>query len=354
MRFFDRLFHHRFFVRLFHWEYWPFIAVYACILPWWLWLAIRARSFYFFSASNPAIENGGFLNESKKDIHQILPPGSFPLSLHFPKSTDPAQVFAMMNQLGLSFPVMGKPDVGGRGRGIRLIRDLSSLTDYVSKTTMDFHVQALVPYPEEIGIFYHRIPGERKGNITGIVRKDFLSVTGNGRDSVETLLQRDQRGLVYLQSLKQLADAALHDIPQDGERRIVSPFGNHARGALFLDDTHRADERLLAVIDRLVDQIPGFHYGRFDLRYQNWESLLEGRDFALIELNGAWAEPTHMYDPRHSLFFAWKEIIRHWNVLHRISRINHARGVPYLSWKEGRAMFRKDKELSAALNAMPQ
>jgi len=81
--------------------------------------------------------------------------------------------------------------------------------------------------------------------------------------------------------------------------------------------------------------------------------LKKGTDFSLIEVNGAGSEPTHMYDPRHSLFNAWKEIVKHWLILWRISRANHKRGVPYIKWKEGVKMFRDanryDRELERVL-----
>jgi hypothetical protein len=41
------------------------------------------------------------------------------------------------------------------------------------------------------------------------------------------------------------------------------------------------------------------------------------QEFSLIEVNGAGSEPTHMYDPRHSLLNAWKEIVKHWIILWR-------------------------------------
>ena len=42
-----------------------------------------------------------------------------------------------------------------------------------------------------------------------------------------------------------------------------------------------------------------------------------------------------MYDPKHSLFFAWKEITKHWKIMAEISRKNHEKGFPYLDIKEG-------------------
>src|SRR6185312_16308128 len=100
----------------------------------------------------------------------------------------------------------------------------------------------------------------------------------------------------------------------------VVPYGNHARGAKFLDDSDQLTPELSEMIDSLCARIPDFYYGRLDIRYRNRALLDAGRDFVILEVNGAGSEPTHIYDPRHSLFFAWKEIVRHWIILFKISR----------------------------------
>jgi hypothetical protein len=346
-------FHTPFFIRLFNWEYWPFNAVYVWILPYWLFLCLRTRSFFFFNASNPQIENGGFLNESKKDIHAILPEGLYPKSLHFSIPVDPEKVWQEMILQGLQFPVMGKPDIGGRGRGVKKLNTRNELDFYVKQATLDFHIQAFVPFEKEVGIFYYRYPGEQKGSISGIVRKEFLSVTGDGKRTVKELLAADSRGLIYLESLAKSLKNELNLIPEKGKVLIVSPYGNHARGSLFLDDSHLTDQALTEQLDKIAGNIPEFYFGRLDIRFRDWESLKRGEDFSLIEVNGAGAEPTHMYDPKHSIFFAWKEITRHMGIMNKISRMNHKRGIPYLSFKEGREVFRKDKEISAKLDQMP-
>jgi hypothetical protein len=61
-----------------------------------------------------------------------------------------------------------------------------------------------------------------------------------------------------------------------------------------------------------------------------------------------------MYDPAHSVFFAVREIIRHWNILEKISRMNHKRGVPYPSFREGVKIFTQDKEDSRKLLEMSE
>jgi hypothetical protein len=113
------------------------------------------------------------------------------------------------------------------------------------------------------------------------------------------------------------------------------PYGNHARGAKFLDYSDQINPDLEIFIDQLCQQIPDFHFGRIDMRYDNWNSLCKGEQYSIIELNGAGSEPTHIYDPKHSVFYAWREIIKHWNFLYKISKQN-------MNLKDGLKMLREN------------
>ena len=80
-----------------------------------------------------------------------------------------------------------------------------------------------------------------------------------------------------------------------------------------------------------------------DVMFDNWDELCEGRNFSIVELNGAGSEPTHIYDSRHSIFFAWREIIRRWKLLYRISRLNHEiQGLAYMTYHQGREMLKNN------------
>jgi hypothetical protein len=350
----QRILHRPFFIKLFNWEYWSFATVYFCIYPVWFLLCLRARSFFFFAASNPTIKNGGFLGESKKDIITIIPPQYHPPGVFFSIPSNGAIVLRELQRAGLAFPLIGKPNIGGRGRGVKVLRNDQEVVDYARTAYLDFHIQEFVPWKLEAGIFYVRYPNQATGAITGIVYKEFLSVTGDGKQSMLQLLQKDKRALMYLGSLQKIHGDRLNQVLPAGEKMIVSPFGNHARGSKFIDASHLADEILTKVIDEICKQIPGFYFGRLDIRFESWEALKQGKNFSIIEVNGAGAEPTHIYDPRHSLFFAWKEIIRHWFMLFRISRINHKKGHRYLGFWEGIAMFKDAKEWAGKLNAMTE
>jgi len=349
MNWFKRLLYRPFFIRLFYWEYWSFHVIYFPIYIVWIGLCVLARSFFFFAASNPGFKNGGYLGESKKDIYPLLPGDCSPPTLFFPLTAGFAEVLFQVKKEKLSYPLIGKPDIGSRGRGIKKIPDEDALKSYVSEAILDFHIQEFISYPWEVGIFYYRYPNREKGNISGIVQKHFLSLTGDGKSDMNALIEKNKRAILQKKTLWQLYGEGLNRVLAEKEEFILAPYGNHVRGAMFLDETRLADEALVGRIDSLCKRIPGFYFGRLDIRYRDWEALKTGQDFSLIEVNGAGSEPTHIYDPKHSIFFAWKEIIRHWIILWKISRQNHRRGFPYLTVKQGIAMFREDAKNSAKL-----
>ena len=341
-----------FWIRLFHWEYWSFNTVYVPIYPVFIFLCLRARSFFFYAASNPKIKNGGFLGESKKDIYDLVPAKWQPRTIFFPAGSHPDLVLDKLFQLDFRFPLIGKPDIGARGRGVKKLEDAADVLSYALSTFVDFHVQEFISYENEAGVFYYRFPGQAEGKISGIVHKEFLKVTGDGHQNIRELMKTSPRAILQLARLEITEPDMLNRVPAAGELFTVVPYGNHARGAMFLDDSSSINKKLEHVMDEICRQIPLFYFGRMDIRYQSRELLEEGKSFIIVEVNGAGSEPTHIYDPRHSLFFAWKEIIRHWVILFKISRANHKLGYPYLTVKEGIAMFRKDKEDSKLLEKM--
>lgn len=345
MSFFKKLSYHPLVIKIFNWEYWPFAVLYAPLYPYWFWFCLKARAFFFINAANPSIRNGGFLMESKKEIYDLLPEGTYPATVFFHAGTAGSTILEKMKNKGIQYPAIGKPDIGMRGMSVQKLENDEDLLQYAQKSKVDFLVQAYIPYEEEIGIFYYRIPGEEKGQITGIVGKELLAVTGDGKSTIDELLQQNKRFILQLPALRKNIPNELSVILSLGERKLLVPYGNHARGAKFLDVTYLADNRLNQVIDQLAKQINGFYYGRMDVRYNSIEELRQGKNFSIIELNGSGSEPTHMYDPQHSIFFAWKEIVRHWAIMYRISKINHQRGVPYMTRKEGLAMLKANRQL---------
>ncbi len=346
--------HHPFFIRLFHWEYWSFNTIYGLIYPVFAWYCIRAGGKYFFSAANPAITNGGFLMEEKQDIYPLIPSQYYPAFIFVKAGT---AVEVIENEIAahqFSFPLIVKPSIGMQGKAVKKIINTEELKHYASICTVDFLVQQLSPYQHEVGIFYYRFPGAELGTVSGIVAKESMKVTGDGESTLYQLICEQPRYILQMKALQQMHGAGLQTVLKKGEEMILAPYGNHARGSKFLDWTDKADEIFSKHIDAVCKQIDGFYYGRLDVMYNDWDDLRNGKNFHIIELNGAGSDPTHMYDPKHTVFFAWKEIIRHWKVLFRISKLNHERGYSYMSFKDGKEMFRGNNLLVKQLDAVAE
>lgn len=337
-----RLFLHK----LFHWEYWPFQIVYIPIYFLWAYYALRARTIFFFNACDPTIKNGGFMMESKMEIYDLIPQKFYPETKLVKGKIPFNEVDVLLGSSKINYPFIAKPDIGLRGSAVKKIGNIDELKAYHEKADFDYLLQDLIPYGNEVGIFYVRFPHEKHGRITGIVAKEFLIVEGDGFSTIEELLKANPRYEFQLRALQKEYGNQLEAILAKGEKKNLVPYGNHARGAKFLDYSHLISPELTKVIDDMCVQIPEFYFGRMDLMYNTWEELERGENFLVVELNGAASEPTHIYDPKHSLFFAWKELARHIHYMFRISVANHKRGFPYLSHKDGMEQYRLHLEQS--------
>ena len=329
------------FIKIFNWEYWPFNVLYIPSYIYWAYMAAKSRSFFFFSTSNPTIKNAGFLMESKKEIYDMMPGHYYPKTILVRLGDDIEHIENELKKRGLSLPLIAKPDIGMKGLQVKVLKNNDDISSYLKMSKVDFLLQDYVVLENEVGIFYYRIPGEVKGNISGIVGKEFLAVVGDGISTIENLLMQNDRFILQLDVLRKSYGKELQKKLSANELCTLVPYGNHCRGAKFIDLTYLTDEALINTIDGICQSIPEFYYGRLDIKYNTWEELKEGKNLSIIEVNGAGSEPTHIYDPKHSVFFAWKEIIRHLNLLYKISIINKKRlGIDYMSTKEGLAMLK--------------
>jgi hypothetical protein len=284
--------------------------------------------------------------DSKMEIYDLIPPQFYPKTDFVKEQLPFEEVENILSNSKINFPFIAKPDIGLRGSAVKKINTLDDLKSYHNKANFDYLVQDLIPFPNEVGIFYVRYPHEKNGRITGIVAKEFLIVEGDGCSTIEELVKSNPRYELQLKALQKEYGNQLKDILPKGEKRNLVPYGNHARGAKFLDYSHLISPELTKVIDYMCLQIDEFYFGRMDLMYNTWEELEQGKNFSIVELNGAASEPTHIYDPKHSLFFAWKELARHITYMFEISVANNKRGYDYLPHKIGMEQYNLHLEQS--------
>jgi hypothetical protein len=104
---------------------------------------------------------------------------------------------------------------------------------------------------------------------------------------------------------------------------------------------HLRTPELEARIDEISQKLRGFFIGRYDIRYANECDLRAGRNFQIIELNGASSEATSIYDARNSLWAAYRMLFRQWDLVFAIGAANRARGATptklSLVWRQWRS-----------------
>ncbi len=325
----------RFFVgwwrRKIKWEFWKMWAFYPPVVAYIIYLVVKYRSLTLFTLANPAIPDGGFIGESKAEILQGLAGANgfiarhhlIPSSLNIEERLRRAKAF--MDEQGFDFPVVLKPDLGQRGRGVQVVRSDAAMRDYFAQATGQVIIQEYIA-GNEFGVFYYRHPEAERGTIFSITEKRFPVVTGDGQSSLERLILADERAVCMAKFYLAKQSENLDEILSPGEARQLVELGTHCRGAIFLDGVWVKTEALEEAIDRISKKFAGFYFGRYDIRVPSIEDFQRGENFKIIELNGVTSEATHIYDPKNSLFEAYRVLFAQWRIAFEIGAQNRARG----------------------------
>ncbi len=332
-----------FFIKLFSWEYWPMWVVYFPVGFYYLYLSIKARSLFFFSASNPTIETGGMFFESKWKIFELIPKAYFPTTILVHEQQSAGAIEQKMEEAGIQFPIVAKPDRGERGWAAQIIHNQEQLAQYRQKVQAPFLIQSYITYPLELSVFYYRHPSWKAGSITSVTLKKLLAVVGDGHSTIAQLVAIDNRSFLQLKTLLQNGHFDLEKVLNNGDEMVLVPYGNHVRGAMFLDYNHIVDEQLVEAFDGISKQINGFCFGRFDLLCNSIEELKQGQHFSIIELNGAGAEPAHIYQPGFSFFKAQLVLSKHYKMMYEAAMENKRRGVSLMSYRDYKEIKRQEK-----------
>jgi hypothetical protein len=311
-----------------HWEFWPEQILYFPVYMRYAVDVFRFKSPFYFTAVNPGMETGGFVSCSKHKQLCQLPEDNIPFTCFFKHGTRYQEVCSELKIQNLEFPLIVKPDMGERGKDVLLVNNLNELEEAVQIQKSDFLIQQYLDYPFEAGVFVVRLP-EKRWRVVSITLKEFLSVRGDGLSTIAALLRNNPRAIVAGEKRV----AAMHNhsqVPAQGEVVYVQPIGNHNRGTTFIDGRSLLNEQIEAEAERLASCISGFHYGRFDLRCTSEEDFLQGKNWKVLEINGASAEPAHIYQPGFSLSEAWRTVSLHWKWIAEIAKYNMHKGYkPY-------------------------
>lgn len=349
---FERVKINSFFYKLTHWEAWHYMAKYIPIMPVWGWYCIRARSFWFFTSSNPTISFGGFEGETKKEIYEQLSPGSYPESIYISPSFSFDKIQSLIEKRKFEYPFVVKPDAGMMGFMFRRINNVEELNGYHRIMPVDYIIQKLIGYPLEVSVFYYRFPDQQKGTITGFIKKEFLQICGDGKSTFLELLVNYSRARFRLDEMKSKHAAHLGRVLPKGKVYVLSYALNLSRGGRLVSLEHEKDTRLLDVFDKLNHYSQHFYYGRYDIKCESIESLKQGKNFSILEYNGCGAEPHHAYGNGNTIWQAYGIFLHHWKILFQISQYNHKHGYPHWAFKKGWRYLRKAKTDFRILKAL--
>ncbi len=346
MRLIKNVLEHNFFIRLKSWEYWPFGIVQFPLMLYWIWLSIKARSLLFFTTSNPSITMGGMFGESKYAILRQLPAALQPKTILIDTPVTTSQALVYMREANLQFPLIFKPDMGERGYQVKRINTNQDVEAYLKDIKGSFLIQEYIDLPVECGVFYTRFPQEDKGRVTSVVIKEMLSITGNGKLTVEALIKKNPRAKLQWDRLKKMHNGVFDRVLPIDQSLELNAIGNHCLGTKFLNGNHLINDQLSEVFDRISKSLDEFYFGRFDLRCGSIEDLYRGK-VKIMEVNGCGAEPAHIYHPGFSFAEAMKVLFRHWKNLFIISTQNRNRGFEYTPFTEGYRIFKHFKTRTA-------
>lgn len=342
--------------RALHHEWWPAWFFYLPLAPYIVFLGLKHQRVGTVVGCNPGIANGGgIVGESKADIAAslrnadafALPTALIPARDTAGNQLSPesravlAAAAQRENPDAFSFPVVLKPDAGQRGFAFKIARTPADLTSYFTSFTRDAVLQRYHPGPHEAGIFWTRNPAtitnataSPVGSIFSITAKTFPILRADGRRTIEELIFAHPRFRLQAPTfLARLAPRA-SEIPPAAELIPLASAGNHVQGTLFSDGSHLITPALTARINQIAADFSGvvdraqpnnpharggqLDFARFDIRFTSPDDLARGINFAIVEVNGTFAESTNLYDPHRSPLFAYRTLFNQWRTAYNL------------------------------------
>jgi glutathione synthase/RimK-type ligase-like ATP-grasp enzyme len=150
-----------------------------------------------------------------------------------------------INIKDIKYPFILKPNnCSGCSKDVKVINNNIELDNYLKNNYQvlnDILYQDFIPYENEVGILYEKDLYTNKGKIVSITQKKSLNY------------------------------------------QIMAGCNNDIN---CFDLTDRITPKLNKIICDISDYIPDFNVGRYDIKYKNDESLFNGEDFYILEVNG--------------------------------------------------------------------
>ncbi len=304
-------------------------------LPYYLYLlagcARRLLPIRSLAKANYALDHGEIGIGSKVHTQFAFDQTRFLPTKALPEALLEAEKVALVAEFGVQhgYPVILKSDIGSVGKGVVKVHSEAEIAARVAALRGPYLVQQFTAMNVEFGVFYARKKGN--GEVTGINRKHFPVVIGDGELTLGELAARHERATAHWQTFLQYLDTAW--VPAAGEEVQLSFIGSHTMGCKFTDDSALLTPQLSAAVNNLFVSQPGFNFGRLDVKAESVAAFQAG-DFVVIEVNGVASLPTHMFDPQKSVWQAWRVFLRHGRLLLDIANEHRHKPMQLASYRE--------------------
>ena len=312
--------------RRLRWEYWPSWLIYVPLLPYLIWLAIRHRGLTF-TAANPGMVDGGVIGESKSEILKRLPPKSTPPfivvdpSSGRPEAIQKAQTFLA----DYGPPVVLKPDIGERGRGVFIVQTSEQIESYLDNCN-EVTICQVYAAGEEFGVVWFDRPDEPEGEVFSVAEKRLPVVVGDGKQTLGELILHHPRVRHHADRYWAYRED-IDEIPKLNQRVALGDLGTHCRGATFVDARHLGSPALEQTLSH-ISRSANLGVGRYDLRTPSVEDLRSGTGITILEFNGVSGEAAHIYDPNASFVAAIRTLATQWRKAFELGSRNRNAGHP--------------------------
>ena len=314
------------------WQYFSPAIVYAPLIPKLCWSCVRQRmTLCQLLSANPVSKFGGAVIDSKFDLYKLFRHSKYAVPTAVTTSSRDIQESSLAMQMqeeGISFPVIVKPDVGFHSHRVRRVDSLPDLAAYLMSQRGRYIIQQFVSDPLEYGIYYLRMPGEASGAILDLTERILPHVYGDGQSSVYELIDKRPEWKQSARAIKKrIAIGTLRRIPTQGECVRLSDAASLAEGALFIDSRALRTAALERHINDLAS-VDGFFIGKFDFKVPSVEHLLQGDGLKLLEVNGVTSELNWIYDLRTPYGEACRAIQAQLASIVAIARLNRRYKTP--------------------------
>lgn len=337
-------------------EFWPMWLMYLPVVFQWLILALRHRSLTLPLIANPNLPLAGMVGVGKSEILRqangncaacILPWVQHRIVAE-PPGKQAAEFAAKAAARGIQLPFVCKPDLGCRGSGVKLIHNRQQLENYLDAYPVGavILIQKLASWEPEAGVFYVRRPGDAAGRVVSLTLKYSPYVIGDGESTLEKLIARDGRAGELQHLYAERHRKNLHTVLQQGQvYRLVFSI-SHCRGAIFRNGERLITPQLTDRINRLMAEIPEFYYGRLDIKFSSVESLMQGKDLEIVEINAASSESLQIWDRNARLGTALKTLLWQYRTLFKFGQLNRKRGFTPPGLAEVVGRWREERRLA--------